>query len=146
MLFRSWVTEIPPSAIMITKSLRLNLKLVYQLTQRTMICPSKCRPLNTASTGLKGCILPSSAIGLVCTRTVAASRSRVIHENTTHDTSRNSEEVCSVLPCHVSRINEPQVRFMHQRGGLHCVLAPLHAQTTPGNLPELGIGKLDDFP
>src|SRR5215467_10434155 len=45
---------------MITKSLKLNLKLVYQLTHRTMICPSKCRPLNSASTGPKGCILPSS--------------------------------------------------------------------------------------
>src|SRR6516225_5390700 len=59
----------PRSAIMITKSLRLNLKLVYQLTHRTMICPSKCRPLNSASTGPKGCILPSSATGSVCTRT-----------------------------------------------------------------------------
>src|SRR5262249_25847078 len=45
---------------MITKSLKLNLKLVYQLTHRMMICPSKCRPLNNASTGQKGCILPSS--------------------------------------------------------------------------------------
>src|ERR1700730_11945842 len=52
----------PPSAIMITKSLRLNLKLVYQLTHRMMICPSKCRPLNSASTGTNGCILSSSPI------------------------------------------------------------------------------------
>src|SRR5437762_8378466 len=59
----------PRSAIMITKSLRLNLKLVYQLTQRMMIWPSKCRPLNSASIGPKGRILPSSAIGSVCTRT-----------------------------------------------------------------------------
>src|SRR5205823_660796 len=58
----------PRSAIMITKSLRLNLKLVYQLTQRMMIWPSKCRPLNSASIGPKGRILPSSAIGSVCTR------------------------------------------------------------------------------
>ena len=36
---------------MITKSLRLNLKLVYQLIQRMMIWPSKCRPLKSASTG-----------------------------------------------------------------------------------------------
>ena len=36
---------------MITKSLRLNLKLVYQLTHRMMICPSKCRPLNSAWPG-----------------------------------------------------------------------------------------------
>src|SRR5438045_3302532 len=60
----------PRSAMMITKSLRLNLKLVYQLTQRMMICPSKCRPLNSASIGPKGRILPSSAIGSVCTRAV----------------------------------------------------------------------------
>ena len=34
-----------------TKSLKLNLKLVYQLTHKMMICPSKCLPLNNASTG-----------------------------------------------------------------------------------------------
>jgi hypothetical protein len=45
---------------MMTKSLKLNLKLVYQLTHRMMICPSKCRPLNSVSTGLKGCILSAS--------------------------------------------------------------------------------------
>src|SRR5215472_7190423 len=58
----------PRSAIMITRSLKLSLKLVYQLTHKMMICPSKCRPLKSASTGPKGCILPSSAIGSVCTR------------------------------------------------------------------------------
>ena len=47
---------------MITKSLRLSLKLVYQLTQRMIICPSKCRPLNSASTGTNDCILSSSPI------------------------------------------------------------------------------------
>jgi hypothetical protein len=52
----------PRSAIIITKSLRLNLKLVYQLTHRMMICPSKCRPYNSASTGTNGCILSSSPI------------------------------------------------------------------------------------
>src|SRR5260370_21491379 len=55
----------PRSAIMITKSLKLNLKLVYQLTQRMMICPSKCRPLNSASTGTNRCnsaIIPDQAV------------------------------------------------------------------------------------
>src|SRR6516165_10244982 len=50
----------PRSAIMMTKSLKLNLKLVYQLTHRMMICPSKCRPLNNASTRANRCILSSS--------------------------------------------------------------------------------------
>src|ERR1700693_762548 len=52
----------PRSAIMVTKSLRLSLKLVHQLTQRMMICPSKCRPLNSTSTETNRCILPSSPI------------------------------------------------------------------------------------
>src|SRR6516165_8235598 len=52
----------PRSAIMITRSLKLNLKLVYQLTQRMMICLSKCRPLNNASTETNRRILPSSFI------------------------------------------------------------------------------------
>src|SRR5215469_6659607 len=38
----------PGSAIMITRSLKLSLKLVYQLTHRMMICPSKCRLLKSA--------------------------------------------------------------------------------------------------
>ena len=56
------VSRMPPSAIMITKSLKLNLKLVYQATHRMMICPSKCLPFNRTSTGTNGCILPSSPI------------------------------------------------------------------------------------
>src|SRR5215467_14885835 len=60
----------PRSAIMITRSLKLSLKLAYQLTHRMMTCPSKCRPLNSASTGPKGCTPPSSAIGRVCTKAV----------------------------------------------------------------------------
>jgi hypothetical protein len=36
----------------------LNLILVYQLTQRMMICLSKCRPLNSASTETNRHILP----------------------------------------------------------------------------------------
>jgi hypothetical protein len=48
------------SAIMMTKSLKLNLKLAYQLTQRMMICPSKCRPLNRTSLGTNRSILSSS--------------------------------------------------------------------------------------
>src|SRR6516225_5339103 len=54
------VSVMPRSAIMMTKSLKLNLKLVYQLTHRRMICPSKWRPLNNASTGTNRCILSSS--------------------------------------------------------------------------------------
>src|SRR6516225_6996358 len=54
------VSVMPRSAIMMTKSLKLNLKLVYQLTHSMMICPSKCRPLNNASTGTNRCILSSS--------------------------------------------------------------------------------------
>jgi len=32
----------------------------FELTHRMMICPSKCRPLNNASTGTNRCILLSS--------------------------------------------------------------------------------------
>jgi hypothetical protein len=46
------VSLIPRSPIVINKSLRLSLKLF----------PSKCRPLNSASTGTNGCILASSLI------------------------------------------------------------------------------------
>ena len=46
------LSETPRSAIMIIRSRRLSLKLVYQVTHEMMICPSKCRPLNTVSIGL----------------------------------------------------------------------------------------------
>src|SRR6266852_512898 len=50
----------PRSAIMITRSRKLSLKLVYQLTHKTMICRSKCRPLNRSSIGANRCISSSS--------------------------------------------------------------------------------------
>src|SRR5882672_3193435 len=50
----------PRSAIMITRSRKLSLKLVYQLTHKTMICRSKCRPLNRPSIGTNRCISSSS--------------------------------------------------------------------------------------
>src|ERR1700694_5306927 len=66
-----WVTEIPRSAIMITRSRKLSLKLVYQLTHRTMICRSKCRPLNRSLIRTNRCIpSPSSATPAFCTRAI----------------------------------------------------------------------------
>src|SRR5712691_10196031 len=50
----------PRSAIMVTRSRKLSLKLVYQLTHKTMICRSKCRPLNRSSIGTNRCISSSS--------------------------------------------------------------------------------------
>src|SRR5258708_3190449 len=58
------VTEMPRSAIMITRSRKLSLKLVYQLTHKTMICRSKCRPLNRSSIGTNRCISSSSSATL----------------------------------------------------------------------------------
>src|SRR5713101_8131562 len=54
----------PRSAIMITRSRRLSLKLVYQATHKMMICPSKCRPLNRSSIGTNRCISSSSPASL----------------------------------------------------------------------------------
>src|SRR5450432_167518 len=62
---RCMVTEMPRSAIMITRSRRLSLKLVYQATHKMMICPSKCRPLNRSSIGTNRCISSSSPATLV---------------------------------------------------------------------------------
>src|SRR5450631_2086905 len=49
---------------MITRSRKLSLKLVYQLTHQTMICRSKCRPLNRFSIGTNRCISSSSPVTL----------------------------------------------------------------------------------
>src|SRR2546429_25076 len=45
---------------MITRSGKLSLNLVYQLTHKTMICRSKCRPLNRSAIGTNRCISSSS--------------------------------------------------------------------------------------
>ena len=50
----------PRSAIMITRSRELSLKLAYDLTHKTMICRSKCRPLNRSSIGTNRCNSSSS--------------------------------------------------------------------------------------
>src|SRR6266851_2289991 len=71
----------PRSAIMITRSRKLSLKLVYQLTHKTMICRSKCRPLNRSSIGTNRCISSSSPPTRVCTRATGHNRSLLItHE------------------------------------------------------------------
>jgi hypothetical protein len=57
------VTEMPRSAIMITRSRKLSLKLVYQ-THKMMICPSKCHPLKRSSIGTNRCIPSSSSATL----------------------------------------------------------------------------------
>jgi hypothetical protein len=49
---------------MITRSRKLSLKLVYQLTHQMMICRSKCRPLNRSSIGTNRCISSSSPASL----------------------------------------------------------------------------------
>src|ERR1035438_6775833 len=49
---------------MISRSRKLSLKLVYQLTHQMMICRSKCRPLNRSSIGTNRCISSSSPASL----------------------------------------------------------------------------------
>src|SRR5207249_11985362 len=56
------------------QSRKLSLKLVYQLTHKTMICRSKCRPLNRSSIGTNRCISSSSPHPRVCTRAVDPTR------------------------------------------------------------------------
>src|SRR5205823_5461557 len=63
-----------------------------------MIWPSKCRPLNSASIGPKGRILPSSAIGSVCTRAESM-------KDVTHHLIGNA--VAEILQCSRNAIVSP---------------------------------------
>jgi hypothetical protein len=96
-----WFTEIPRSAIMITRSRKLSLKLVYQLTHRMMICRSKCRPLNTLSFGTNPCT-PSSS---------PATNS--LHQSRQSHPGLRSQPICSVSA--VDILKTPQAPPMRPR-------------------------------
>src|ERR1700719_4393829 len=74
----------------------------------------------------------------------AATRSGMLNQNTAHDFRNDGEELRSLLPVHLPYVDQPQVRFMHERGCLDRVLGTLPAQAAARNLPQLGIRQVDD--
>jgi IS30 family transposase len=50
----------------------------------------------------------------------------------------------SLLPAYLPCVDEAQVSFMYQRGGLNRVLGTLPAHTAACDLPQLGISGVDD--
>jgi hypothetical protein len=52
----------------------------------------------------------------------------VIDQDATHELGGGSEELRAVLPPHARLSDQPDVRFVDERGGLQCVIGTLAAQ------------------
>ena len=66
----------------------------------------------------------------------------VIDEDLTHHARGDPVEVRAPIPGDVA-LHEPQVRLVHERGGLECVVRPLTAHVGGGNPSELALDRPD---
>src|SRR5215470_11047757 len=62
---------------------------------------------------------------------------RMVDEDSSHDPRGDAEEVGAALPRHVGRLHEPQVGLMDESGRLEGMVAPLLAQVSGGEAPQL---------
>jgi hypothetical protein len=49
---------------------------------------------------------------------------------------RNAEKLRAVLPVHPALIYQPEIRFIHQSGGLQSMARRLDSHVTPSNSPQ----------
>ncbi len=58
-------------------------------------------------------------------------RPRMIHQNPSHDLCRQREELAPVFPCVRPHLHQPQIRFVHQGGGLQRARVRFARQVCP---------------
>ena len=68
------------------------------------------------------------ALAAALARVVALS---MMNKNPPHGLRRDRVEVCPSLPLHTVLVDEFEIRFVHQRGRLECVIAALALQEMP---------------
>jgi hypothetical protein len=73
----------------------------------------------------------------VATAALVVTGARRIHEDPAHRPRGHREEMRPVLPAHLTDVDQPQVRFVDQRGGLKGVAGPLACHVMPGEAVQL---------
>jgi hypothetical protein len=62
---------------------------------------------------------------------------REIHKDAAHQPGGHREKVSAILPVHVLRIHQPQVRLVHESGGLEAVACSFAAHAPSGDPLQL---------
>ena len=55
----------------------------------------------------------------------SATRARVLHEDTAHGASRHRKEMCTVVPCNILRVDQPEIGLVDEHGCLEAVTRAL---------------------
>jgi hypothetical protein len=69
---------------------------------------------------------------------------RVVNKNPAHHLGRNAQKMCPVLPVHSTLLDQTQVRFMNQGGGLQSMVWTLIAHVTASQPTELLVDDWDE--
>ena len=65
----------------------------------------------------------------------------MVHEDAAHHASSHREEMRAVVPFHLVRVDQPQVRLVDERGRLKTVLCALVTHVSPRDLMELSVDE-----
>jgi hypothetical protein len=66
---------------------------------------------------------------------------RVVHENAAHHLRGDAEEMRPVLPGYSVLVNQPQIRFVDNRGGRQRVISALAAEVRARQPAQLSVDK-----
>jgi hypothetical protein len=65
----------------------------------------------------------------------------MIHENAAHELGGDAEKLRPVLPLDAGLIHHPQIRFMHESGGLKGMVASLPLQVLAGETAQFLVNQ-----
>lgn len=65
----------------------------------------------------------------------------VIYQNSPHELRRDTIKLGPVLPARILLIDETQIGFIDERGGLQCVSDALFPQVVPGQPAQLAVNE-----
>jgi hypothetical protein len=72
---------------------------------------------------------------------LAEARARGVDENSPHDRRGDREEVSAVLPVHGAGVNQPHVRFVHERGRVRAEARAFLPDVLPCELAEVVVDE-----
>ncbi len=66
-----------------------------------------------------------------------APMARGVHQDTPHHACRRRKEVRTILPMHGPPVEQPQIRLLHELGGLPAPIAMFVGKQAPSDVPQL---------
>jgi hypothetical protein len=65
----------------------------------------------------------------------------MVHEDAAHHAGSHRQEMRAVVPCHVFRVDQPQIRLVDEGGRLKAVTRALSRQTSLRDVVELAMDE-----